>query len=371
MRYLLLPLFVLPLFVLPLLSIAQISHSFEIKGTTEYYNNQQITVAPAIFDSSYLDPDLFHIEHADSHGIAQIQVSKSRFEISGKVSYPVPVQFSCLEKGETGNRVFASDFLFVEPGTAAVHFGNFEEKKSLGDHFTGSNQEYNEIRQLCKHLESENAVGFFTSGDNAAEKYKILHAYVTSHRYSYVSLWVLIHHFLTGGYKQEIDSILPLYAEDIRLSKPYKALVAKLIAQKSTALHRPFPFSVFPFGQRLANKVNKVQYTLVDFWASYCKPCIQELPALVRLYNEFGPKGFSIVSISIDNKENLAAMEVILKQHQVKWENLSDESGIASAKINVNGIPINFLIDTRGKIIAKNISAGDLYSLLKQLEYDK
>ena len=111
----------------------------------------------------------------------------------------------------------------------------------------------------------------------------------------------------------------------------------------------------------------KGKYVLVDFWASWCGPCRRENPNVVKVYNEFKSKGFTIYGVSLDNNRNkwLAAID----KDQLSWYHVSDLKGWGSdgaARYNVRSIPSTYLIDPEGKIIAKNLRGAQLEQTLRK-----
>lgn len=105
---------------------------------------------------------------------------------------------------------------------------------------------------------------------------------------------------------------------------------------------------------------------LLDFWASYCGPCIEEYPALRKAYSQFNKDGFEIVSISEDQTKErwLKAIE----KNELNWVNLWQENGNKSDPFliyGINGIPDNFLINERGIIVARNLSGDKLISAIE------
>lgn len=97
---------------------------------------------------------------------------------------------------------------------------------------------------------------------------------------------------------------------------------------------------------------------LIDFWASWCRPCRMEIPNFKRMYNEFHDKGFDIYSISVDNDVN--AWIKALSQEQMPWANVRDINKEYSNMFNVNAIPFTILIDAEGKIVAKGLRGQEL-----------
>jgi thiol-disulfide isomerase/thioredoxin len=104
---------------------------------------------------------------------------------------------------------------------------------------------------------------------------------------------------------------------------------------------------------------------LVDFWASWCKPCRAENPNVVATYNKFKGKGFTIFGVSLD--QNKEAWISAIKSDGLVWQHGSDLKywDAAPAKLyNVSSIPYNILIDKEGKIVAKNLHGADLENQL-------
>lgn len=126
--------------------------------------------------------------------------------------------------------------------------------------------------------------------------------------------------------------------------------------------------SLNPKGDTVALRSVKGKYILLDFWASWCRPCRQESPTLVRLYNAYKDKGFTILSVSIDDSKE-KWIKAIEKDHYT-WTNVSDLRGWASPAsvlYSVSTIPGSFLLDTEGRIIAKNLRGKDLENKLVEL----
>ena len=114
------------------------------------------------------------------------------------------------------------------------------------------------------------------------------------------------------------------------------------------------------------NPANK--YVLLDFWASWCGPCMGEVPHLKKTYDEFRKKGFEIYGVSFDEDRGdwLGAVE----QNGMNWLHVSEVKGFdnqAAKDYAIQGIPSNFLIDGQGTIVAKNLRGEALYEKISEL----
>jgi peroxiredoxin len=106
---------------------------------------------------------------------------------------------------------------------------------------------------------------------------------------------------------------------------------------------------------------------LLDFWASWCGPCIEEYPALKKAYSEFNENNFEIVGLSQDQSKDrwLKAIE----KNELNWVNLWNEKGNNADPYliyGINGIPDNFLINKKGIIVARNLRGEKLMSKIKE-----
>lgn len=116
----------------------------------------------------------------------------------------------------------------------------------------------------------------------------------------------------------------------------------------------------------------KGKYVLLDFWASWCAPCRQESPNLVKVYNNNKSRGFTIVSVSLDESKE-AWMKAIHKDNLGSWSHISDLKGWsndAATKYGVDKIPTSLLIDREGRIIAKDLRGTDLEKTAAALPAD-
>ncbi|NJM79211.1 MAG: AhpC/TSA family protein [Flavobacterium sp.] len=195
--------------------------------------------------------------------------------------------------------------------------------------------------------------------------------FVKNNPKAYISLLLLENFANTQA--MEIEEIKKQYNKlDKSLLENKHAKNIKKTIDASTAITIGKPAPEFaapsPEGKTISLKESLGKVTIIDFWASWCKPCRIENPNVVAMYNELHEKGLNIIGVSLDEKsENWTKA---IADDNLTWSHVSNLKGwqdpIAQL-YNVKSIPATFILDEKGNIVAKDLRGEELKAKVKEL----
>ena len=193
--------------------------------------------------------------------------------------------------------------------------------------------------------------------------------WLAGNRDSYVAPFVIALNYLSNGTAEVLEPMYAPLTQRIKDSYYGVAVGDKVNQLMATAIGRAAPdFSQADAdGKPISLESLRGKFVLVDFWASWCGPCRQENPNLVKTYERFRDK-LVILGVSLDQKRDpwLKAIQ----DDRLTWLHVSDLKGWGNAvavQYGVNSIPANYLLDPTGKIVAKGLRGPELEARLAEL----
>jgi len=178
-----------------------------------------------------------------------------------------------------------------------------------------------------------------------------------------------------AGYDINADDVEPMFLalpEQLRASPAGKDMTEKLETAKKAGVGKMamdftqndtlgIPVSLSSF---------RGKYVLIDFWASWCGPCRQENPNVVKAFNAYNNKGFTVLGVSLDQPTAKDKWMKAIHDDKLTWTQVSDlkywKNDVA-VQYGIQAIPQNFLIDPQGKIVGKNLRGEALNKKLAEL----
>lgn len=314
------------------------------------------------------------------------------FVLKGTVSIPMKAFLMVSQNGEKLNSKPSPDQigLYLENGITEVYSPDSLYKARLsGTPLNNDQQEMMTLLGPFKKTEAAMNTGFKKAEGNAAEEAQIQAAYesmqraklqitegfILAHPNSLVSLSLLRSSFNPDQHTGKAEAIfnkLSPALQTSRFGQSYLGLIgkAKLLAVGGTAPDFTLRNTK---DENVSLSSYRGKYVLIDFWASWCVPCRKENPNVLKAYEKYKNKNFTILGISLDGGTNakqnwLSAIE----KDGLPWEQLSDLKGWASdaAQLyHISAIPANFLIDPTGKIIGKDLRGDALEEKLATIKF--
>lgn len=191
-----------------------------------------------------------------------------------------------------------------------------------------------------------------------------LQAYTKANPRSPILPWLLYDYIRYRGYYDAYASVFtqiaPYHTADMNT-----AISSFLATQKQVAPGYTFALKDLVQAQLPKKNMPPKRYILVDFWYSSCGPCLAQFKDLKKIYSKFSKKGLEIVTVSVDDKNTMAAYNKVLAKNKFPWLQALDPGGAKSRPMGVSMYPTGFLLDSQWKIVKTHIDPVRLDSFLE------
>ena len=321
-------------------------------------------------------------------------VKNGAFEFKGQVTDPFKATLVVDHTGKGIRNIMAPDLLeyYVEKGHITI-VGTDSISKAIISGSVINTENKKHVALITPVLIKQNVLmGEYSAAtaeersskefqDGLEERYNVLNdeligldtKFIQANPNSFISLYTVIS--IAGAPTAEIASVETLFnglSPQLKNSvsgKDFSSRIATLKLVSIGAVAQDFT------QMNTENKAVKLsdfkgKYVLLDFWASWCGPCRAENPNVVKVYNQYKDKNFTVLGVSLDKENGRTAWLAAIEKDQLTWNHVSDLKGWANEAAQlyaIRSIPQNFLISPEGIIIAKNLRGEALQAKLDEI----
>jgi thiol-disulfide isomerase/thioredoxin len=248
-----------------------------------------------------------------------------------------------------------------------THQDYIEFQKKMWDLTTPINQAIEQLNLATKKRDTLLERSWKKKYEKLVEEKKSSRkAWVNNHKNSLITPWIILSSGWGLSENRKVYNSLP---KKVRESRFGKELNEFIITEEKTAIGSIAPDFCFPSqnGDLISLKqiVKEGKITILDFWASWCKPCRNEFSNLKQIYTQYRDSGLNIFSYSIDKDEK--AWRKAIEADSLIWYHVRETFKNAEPAYGLKGIPAMLILDKEGRILAKNLRGKRLSKKIKEL----
>lgn len=260
---------------------------------------------------------------------------------------------------------YKSYTLFSEPGVIKIT----ETKGELVAEGSATNDEYQQLLEKLNYKAYDNLKYkkmLSSEEQELVDQYNSKLWELTKEYSNSVPLSQLFYEKYWGADVETLNKIINSFSKEIQDSYYIKRMIERKANQQRVSIGKQAPdFSLkSDKSEVISLSKYKGKYLLVDFWASWCRPCRAEIPNVKKIYEDYKAKGLEVLSVSTDTDEK--AWLKAVDQEQMPWAQVRDTKSVSKA-YNITYIPMIFLMDSNGKIIDKGLHGEGLRKRVEEL----
>ena len=329
--------------------------NIKAKPTDGFLINGKIT--------GYTDGAKVSLLNANSGAAEATTILKDgKFALTGKMPFP---DFRVITVNDEQRYIT----LFLDNSTISIK-ANKDSLESAAVSGSVAHSEFMEYTTATKPYEKMlNQQGNYEAAF-MAQAAAVLEKFVAQHSSSYISPLAIYRYNQLMSNGEKMEQLFNSLAAPVRSSPIGNYLTQQIAESKKNPVGKPLTDFSQPdtSGKAVSLSSLRGKYVLVDFWASWCGPCRAENPNVVRMYNKFKDKKFTVLGVSLD-KSKQPWLEAI-NADTLTWTHVSDLKGwnnSVAQQFEIFSIPQNFLLDPQGNVIAKNLRGAALEYKLNSL----